>query len=257
MLLGHAPQQPPSMVRTWPQGAARAPKRLPMVVKPAKMASQCSPAAGKARRAGKIQPHKSQAVGKRRGRGALEPVTQPRLLRDWLRSPLGGFSPVFHGGKPSPVFLPGEQPGGSTLSPIFEPPHEHHARLSEPLEGCGCNSPTRGCPVPPMHPRHNPVGPLLAHPAPTGGADNSVGWDQRSRAQRSRHYTLTSCLMEQRFLLAKINSPQSKLGAWPARSLPTSPPLPRGRPGGSPPTLTSIPPCGVCLWVCKMDRGQL
>ncbi|KAM9520470.1 uncharacterized protein ACIB01_016506 [Guaruba guarouba] len=42
--------------------------------------------------------------------------------------------------------------------------------------------------------------PSLDHSrAAPAGTDNNVGRGQRSRAQRSRHYTLTSCPMEQRF----------------------------------------------------------
>lgn len=162
-----------------------------------------------------------------------------------------GFSSVFQRGNGLQFSCRGCS-GEDPPSPIFGPPRASCQTFGA-AAGMQMQSPHPRVPGSFCAPRHSPTGPLPARPA-HAGTDNSVGWDQRSRAQRSHHYTLTSCPMEQRFLVAKINSPQSKLGARPgrasaARSLPTSPPLPQGRPRGS------APPRCVCLWVCKMDQG--
>lgn len=133
---------------------------------------------------------------------------------------------------------------------LFLSPHEHHAKLRELLPGCRCNPPTHGCPAPPVRPGTALRGRCWLAPAQiTAWAGiNGLG---HSGPQRSRHYTLTSCPVEQRFLPAKINSPQSKLGARPggagaARSLPPSPPLPRGRPRVHTPGLCL--PLGPARW---------
>jgi len=121
-----------------------------------------------------------------------------------------GFS--FPEGKPAPVFLPGVQAGRIPPSPIFEPPRASRRSLGA-AAGMQRQSPHPRVPSTPRAPRHSPAGPLPARPAPTG-TDNGVGRDQRSRAQRSRHYTLTSRPVEQRrSLVAKTSAPQSKLGA--------------------------------------------
>ncbi|KAM9657429.1 uncharacterized protein ACIBXB_009345 isoform 1-T2 [Morphnus guianensis] len=246
MVLGCAPQQPP-MARTWPQEAARALKRLPTVVKPAEMASRGSSAAGKDGRVGKIQPHESRAVGKRQGCGVLGPVTQPRLLRDRLCGP--GASALFSRGETGSSFPPGHAAG--RIPPLlFLSPHEHHARLSKLLPGCACNPPTHGCLAPPVTPRTALQGRSRLAPL----TDNSVGWDQRSRAQWSRHYTLTK--LSDGATLPRSQDQQSpkQTGSTARRSEqspepPDEPPAPVGPPWGF------APPCRVCLWVCKTEQG--
>lgn len=111
--------------------------------------------------------------------------------------------------------------------------------------------PPRGArlsPCPPAQPRTAAPG---SSPLPLAQIRARAGINGLGH-KRSRHYTLTSCPMEQRVLGAKINSPQSKLGAGPGAASAAG-----ASPGFAPPGWAGRRLCGRGRVMSSIPRVSL